>query len=95
MRRIDAPRAWGSESGIGRGGRLAPDASARWRWPYADDRVRVRIVRESDWRKLMALRKAVRPLVELPIGECMACGTSDYALCCAWDALEKGGKGHD
>ena len=91
MRRIDAPRAWGSEIEIG-SGRLDANASAHGRWPYADGRVRVRIVRDSDWRKLMALRKAVEPLVELPIGECVACGTSDYALCRAWDALEKGGK---
>lgn len=57
IKRIDAPRAWGTVAVVtdGRGRvthRLCAEA-ADWKGYYPAGQVRVRILRESDYRKLL------------------------------------------
>jgi hypothetical protein len=67
--KIKAPRAWEYPNG-----RVSKQSNWTGEW-------RVRIVRESDWRKLMRLVKAV---------ENHCAGTvAVYDICDALDALEK------
>lgn len=89
MRKIDAPRAW---AWMLRNGDFCPPAFAEpdnhdfsedvEPWPRAIIK-RVRIVRETDWRKIMAVIRAAEDAAATCLGD------EDRALADALDALNK------